>query len=476
MIFNSYIFILVFLPLSVLGYQIARQKLSSLGKSIYISLVSLFFYCYSETFHGLVFAGILLCNLCCYFIMQYIHRSELRKVLLAIGIAGNLSWLIYYKYYNFMIGTVNNIFHMDLQLRDSRLPIGISFISFHMITFLVDAYRNEIRDFSVRKYFAYFTFYPKLVSGPIVTYNEMQQGERYDDHWRLLAEGLCLFIMGLSKKVLFADQFGNAVDWTWSNLSEVNGLTMILASFMYSLQIYFDFSGYSDMAIGVARMFGYVLPVNFNSPYKAANIAEFWGRWHMTLTNFFTHYLYIPLGGNRKGKIRTYINVMVVFLCSGLWHGASWSFVLWGAIHGALMILHRMLKNRIGRIPHGVKVLFTFLIVNFTWMIFRSGSIGQLRESMRTLIRWEEFSINAEFIHCFDNILFGIVGNQNAIFFVAGALLILALFVVCIFPNTQEIIESGKYLTPQVAIIIILGAFISILSLSNVTNYIYAIF
>lgn len=371
---------------------------------------------------------------------------------------------------------LNVFFHMNLPLKDSELPLGISFISFHMIAFLIDAYRNEIKNFTIGKYFAYFTFYPKVVSGPIVTYNEMQKGEENRDYWELLAEGLYLFVMGLFKKVFLADQLGSAVDWAYGNLSELNSVTMILVSFMYSLQIYFDFSGYSDMAIGVARTFGYVLPVNFNSPYKAMDIADFWDRWHMTLTKFFTQYLYIPLGGSRKGKVRTYGNIIIVFLCSGLWHGASWTFVVWGVCHGVLMVLHRIIGRRLKWIPRAVKVLMTFLAVNFTWIIFRAGSIEQLKAGMEALIRWDGIKVNAEVIHCFDNILFGVVQSEGCIIALVCILLAVALLAVFFLPNTQVIVAQRGYLNWKMAVVIIIVALISILSLSDVTNYIYAMF
>lgn len=476
MIFNSYIFILVFFPISVMGYQIIKQKKSPLLNSIYISIISLVFYFCSEIFYGCVFIGILLCNLACFYLLNLFRNANMRKLTLAAGIMGNLCWLAYYKYFNFAIESINSLFHLELPFKDSGLPLGISFISFHMIAFLTDAYNNNISHFSINKYFAYFTFFPKVVSGPIVTYNQMEEGETNRECWDLLAEGLFLFLAGLIKKVIFADTLGNAVDWAYGNLPELNTVTMLLVSFMYTLQIYFDFSGYSDMAIGVARMFGYVLPVNFNSPYKSTDMAEFWDRWHMTLTNFFTRYLYIPLGGNRKGIVRTCINIMVVFLCSGLWHGASWTFVLWGAVHGALLILHRKFSKRLGRVPHYLKVLITFLIINFTWIIFRAGSLLQLKESMDALFRWKGFTINSGLMKCFDGIGFGVLQNEYCPLIAVGIFLLVAFLTVFTFPNTQEVVEKKLFLNRKVATVLIIGAVISILSFSNVTTYIYAMF
>ena len=476
MIFNSYIFILVFFPISVMGYQIIKQKKSPLLNSIYISIISLLFYFYAEVFYGYVLIGILLCNLVCYYLLHWFRNADMRKLILAAGIMGNLCWLAYYKYFNFAIESINSIFRLELPFRDSGLPLGISFISFHMIAFLADSYNNNISDFSINNYFAYATFFPKVVSGPIVTYNEMEKGETNRACWDLLAEGLFLFLAGLIKKVIFADTLGHAVDWAYGNLSELNSITMLLVSFLYTLQIYFDFSGYSDMAIGVARMFGYELPVNFNSPYKSTDMADFWDRWHMTLTNFFTRYLYIPLGGNRKGTVRTYINIMIVFLCSGLWHGASWTFVLWGAVHGALLILHRRFGGKLGSVPHILKVLSTFLIINFTWMIFRAGSWLQLKESMAVLFRWEGFTIHSELLQCFDGIGFGILQNEYCILIAAGIFLFVAFLTVFACPNTQEVVERKLFLNRKVTIVLVIGAVMSILSFSNVTTYIYAMF
>lgn len=263
--------------------------------------------------------------------------GEWGKIFLAAGISINLAALFYFKYYNFFIGNVNVLFKADLEIRNIVLPLGISFVTFQQIAFLADAYRKETPDYALWQYALFVLFFPHIISGPIILHNDFMpllNGDRKKADWEQFASGIYTFAMGLGKKVLIADMFAEAVDWGYGNIAALNSTSAVFVSIAYSIQIYFDFSGYSDMAVGISRMLRLDLPINFNSPYKAATILEFWDRWHITLTRFFSKYLYIPLGGNRKGNLRTCLNTMAVFLCSGLWHGANWTFVLWGILHG----------------------------------------------------------------------------------------------------------------------------------------------
>lgn len=474
MVFNSYEFVFIFLPFSVAGYWLVKSFLkSTFLNSIYVIAVSLLFYFCSEVFHGVVFLGMMTCNWICYLLLSHSSSSVIRKFFLFAGIAGNMSWLIYYKYYNFFIDTINLIFKTDLQIKTSLLPLGISFISFSMIAFLIDGYRGEYKKIKFMDFATFATFFPKLVSGPFVQCKDMCDKSNKKDKWELLAEGLFLFVMGLGKKVLLADLLGNAVDYAYNNLDQMDTCTVLVVSLMYSFQIYFDFSGYSDMAIGIGRMFGYVLPINFNSPYKAVSIADFWDRWHMTLTRFLTNYLYIPLGGSRKGKIRTYINIMLVFLCSGFWHGASWTFVLWGAMHGVAMVVFRMFKKIFERIPQWLGALLTFLFVNATWLVFRSNSLGNLRMLIKALINWQGIMLNEAILECFN---WGIFNVANIRVICLAICLLLCFCIVFVLPNTQEIVEHQGYLRKEMAVVSVLMAVVSIMLLSNVTNYIYAMF
>lgn len=331
-----------------------------------------------------------------------IEKQKIRKYIYILGILGNLSLLFYFKYYDFFVENINAVFSTSIALRHILLPLGISFFTFQQISFLTDTYRKEIVDCSFVNYALFVSFFPQLIAGPIVTQDEMlPQFEKIGR--KIEAEefmrGFLLFVLGMSKKVLIADTFGLAVDTGYGMLENLNSVDAILVMLFYTLQLYFDFSGYCDMAIGIGGMMGIKIPLNFYSPYKASNIIDFWKRWHITLSRFFMKNIYIPLGGNRKGPARMYFNLFLVFFISGIWHGAGWNFILWGMMHGILYCIsrfifsfgqkskqdkilavedsnsekkpavHRMLKKTLG-------VIFTFVFVNVAWVFFRSPSVS----------------------------------------------------------------------------------------------------
>ena len=401
MLFNSYIFVFLFLPLSLAGYYAAGRKLGKKAAQVWLAAMSLWFYG-SFSFGCLaVLAGSVLFNYMICLKMNGTGSSAIDsawsgnwngagrkagKVLLVTGIAGNLILLAFFKYMNFFIGNLNAVSGKDLPFLKLLLPVGISFFTFQQISWLVDNYRGEIRDCGFLEYLLYITYFPKLAEGPIVRHEELlpqfaQAGEkRFDGEG--FARGICLFIFGMFKKVILADTFGGAVDYGYGNLEFMHGWDALLLVVFYSLQLYFDFSGYCDMGRGISRMFGIELPVNFNSPYKGKNIIDFWKRWHITLNRFFTKYVYIPLGGNREGRGKMYRNLLLVFLLSGLWHGAGWNFILWGMMHGVLYVFTRMWQQRKGYRPAGkasgmIGMLLTFLYVSVAWVYFRADGIAQ---------------------------------------------------------------------------------------------------
>ncbi len=311
--------------------------------------------------------------------------------------------LFYFKYFDFFIENINAVFGTSVALRNIVLPLGISFFTFQQISFLADTYRGELDGCSFVDYALFVSFFPQLIAGPIVTHDEMlpqfkEIGTKHfdeDDFCR----GLFIFILGMGKKVLIADTFGMAVDTGYGMIEQLGSVDAILLMLFYTLQLYFDFSGYCDMAIGIGKMMGIEIALNFNSPYKACNIIDFWKRWHITLSRFFTKNIYIPLGGNRRGNVRMYVNLFLVFFLSGLWHGAGWNYILWGVMHGVLYCATRWWqftvkvrsvnaeilkaeKTSIGKAVlagtgHVLKVFATFLYVNAAWVFFRSESIGQ---------------------------------------------------------------------------------------------------
>lgn len=275
-----------------------------------------------------------------------------------------------------MLENFNGIFGADIPLPHIVLPLGISFFTFTQIAFLVDAYRGEVKEYDLTRYMLFVTYFPHLLAGPILHHKEMmpQFASRWNwaVRWRNVAVGLFLFSIGLFKKVVIADTFAEWADAGFDTATTLNFFEAWATSLSYTLQLYFDFSGYTDMAIGMSLMFNIRLPINFNSPYKARDIQDFWRRWHITLSRFLRDYIYIPLGGNRVSKLRNYFNLFAVFLIGGLWHGASWMFVIWGALHGAAIVIHRIWKDLGLRMWEWLAWLITFNFVNIAWVFFRA--------------------------------------------------------------------------------------------------------
>jgi len=393
MLFNSYIFIFAFLPVVLTVFLVIRTRMEIYWAVGWLALASLFFFGWWRPDYLVILLGSVVVN---YgfgrALLSNRYSSRTSSQLLALGVLFNLSLLGYYKYAGFFVSNVNDIAGTGWAVPSILLPIGISFFTFQQIAFLVDARRGAVAKFSPLDYLFFVSFFPQLIAGPIVHHSEiMPQVQKISgrDVYKDLAVGISIFIVGLFKKVVIADMFAVYADAGYGALD--GGQTLDFASawvtaLAYCLQIYFDFSAYSDMAIGLARMFGLTLPVNFFSPYKSQNIIEFWRRWHMTLSRFLRDYLYFPLGGNRRGSLVRSLNVAIVMLLGGLWHGASWTFVIWGGTHGALLAVNhgwRALEiSRKGIFQsRTVKVLMiglTFVVVTVAWVPFRSSSVDQM--------------------------------------------------------------------------------------------------
>ncbi len=295
-------------------------------------------------------------------------------------IVSNVLLLFYFKYLNFFITNINAIFTKEIPLKEIILPLGISFFTFQQIMYVVSVYRNQI-SLNVLDYLVYILYFPKLLMGPLNDPKEfidqINEDERKKGDWNNIANGLKILSFGLFKKLVLADTFAIAVNWAYTNIDVATSMDWLLAMLFYTFEIYFDFSGYTDMAVGISTMLNIQLPSNFNSPYKAMSIREFWKRWHISLTTFFTKYIYIPLGGSREGIVHTYLNTMIVFLISGLWHGANWTFILWGVLHGTFSLLDRITEKHRNKVNIVVQWSLTFLVVNILWLLFRSESIEQ---------------------------------------------------------------------------------------------------
>lgn len=405
MLFNSYIFILLFLPLCVAGYFCLNHFHKYRLAQAFLLGMSLWFYGYFNPGYLLVILSSILLNFGIYRGLQKYRGRPCAKALMVGGVLINLGILGYFKYMDFFIGNLNALFSVGLPLLKIALPLGISFFTFQQISFVVDAYHGEIPSYDLLSYACFVTYFPQLIAGPIVTHDELvpqfMDREKKTLNYDNLAKGIYLFTLGLAKKRLLADNFGNLVTYGFTTIDRLTSITAFLVMLAYTIQIYFDFSGYCDMAIGIGKMFNIDLPLNFNSPYKALTITEFWDRWHMTLTRFFTKYIYIPLGGNRKGRVRTYVNVMIVFLASGLWHGANWTFVFWGAIHGCFVVLTRCCKKFFDRLHPVLGWLITFSFVNVAWVFFRAESFGQALTLLKALVSWNFAPIDPNFIEMF---------------------------------------------------------------------------
>ena len=407
MVFSSNIFLLYFLPVFLLIYFVCPRRF----RNYVILLFSIVFYAYG----GPEFILILLASTTAtYFLVKGMCRAEAvrkKKWLCAIAIIINLGLLVYFKYANFLVDNVNailSLFYINgLNLSKIVLPIGLSFFTFQSITYVLDTYRGQVKPMDkLTDYIVYIMMFPQLIAGPIVKYGDVEQQLRHrESPPDECLHGFYRFVIGLSKKVLIADVIAVQADACFgADLASLDMGTAWIGSLAYTMQLYFDFSGYSDMAIGLGRIMGFKFPENFNNPYTSRSITEFWRRWHMTLGNFIMNYLYIPLGGNRRGKGRTYLNLWICFLLSGLWHGAAWTFVLWGAFHGFFIVLEKIFKVRGERLEVRsetakkrspfislLSVFFTFIIVNFGWGLFRADTIGQAFDYYKAM-----FSFNFE--------------------------------------------------------------------------------
>ncbi len=381
MLFNSYIF-LAFLPITWAVYFLFNHFNKFRIAQVTLIVASFVFYGYGNYRLCLLLAFSITVNYLLHLGMMRERSSDgFRRFFLILGILINLGLLFYFKYFDFTLQNLNRFFGTDFVMRNIALPLGISFYTFQQISFIVDSYQRKMEKYGFLDYSLFVSFFPQLIAGPIVLHQEIipqfQNPEKRKVNYDNLLSGAEYFIMGFAKKVLLADSFARICDAGYENLSALNSLSAVCTILTFTLEIYFDFSGYCDMALGIGRFFNIYIPVNFNSPYKALNISDFWKRWHMTLTRFLTTYIYIPLGGSRRGMVRTYVNIMIVFTLSGLWHGADWTFVLWGMLHGVAMVIYRVGKKAFDRLPAWFMWLCTFLFVNAAWVFFRADFFMQ---------------------------------------------------------------------------------------------------
>ena len=412
MTFNSYSFIFIFLPVFLIGvWGIQRFSFGKIGKAtlmkLWLIVMSAFFFVGYGALSIAVFLVSIVWNLIFSYAISKVQKNNSKGSLIkAIAIAGNVLLLAGFKY-----------------LGSGAMPVAISFYTFSQIMFIAELGVTITEGFHILDYLSYILFFPKILQGPIADYKNILGGIDGLSEKKLSSEnfvfGIMLFSLGLSKKVLLADVLGKAVDFAYGGVATMTALDAILVAVSYSFQLYFDFSGYCDMAEGVCRMLGMELTRNFDAPYTSENIAEFWDRWHISLTKFFTRYLYIPLGGSRKGAFRTYLNILLVFFVSGLWHGNGWNFVIWGLMHGILMVVRRLFVSAAGNdgknavsdkkgfsfhIRRIINTALTFSYVTTAWVFFRAPSVKDALTLLGKIVNidaWRGFHISIKFAECF---------------------------------------------------------------------------
>ena len=475
MLYNSYAFIFLFLPVAFAGFFIVARASHQLA-ALWLACASLFFYGWWNP----KYVALLLASILFNFAMGYLigrRRGEdaaKAKTLLTLAIVANLALLGYYKYANFFIATYNAAAHQNVLMMDIILPLGISFFTFTQIAFLVDVYRGIAKEYSFIHYLLFVTYFPHLIAGPVLHHKQMMPQfaakESYRINWDNVAVGLTMFTFGLCKKVLIADSLEPIANGVFDAVHRGENLMLFdawVGALAYTFQLYFDFSGYSDMAIGLSRMFNVKLPLNFNSPYRATSIIDFWRRWHMTLSTFLRDYLYVPLGGNRYGTVRRYVNLMITMLLGGLWHGANWTFVAWGGLHGLFLVVNhfwRALTEKLGVrdagpawLRHGMAWFITFLSALIAWVFFRAENFGDAATMLRGMAGMRGVTVGLAFenSHAVHQLaaslgmpleLLGFLplatGASGLSVLEVGVLLAMSAGIAWLMPNTQQILAK----------------------------------
>lgn len=485
MLFNSYEFILFFLPICAIAYFLLNHYRLALAAKIWLILGSLFFYSWWNIKYLPLIVGSIMFNFTIGLMLAKDINTKFtffsRRLLLIFGIGGNLTLLAYFKYTNFLIDNINTIFESNIYAQDIILPLGISFFTFTQIAFLVDAYKFKVKELSYLNYSLFVTFFPHLLAGPILHHKEMMP--QFDTlrnkipNYKNISMGLFLFSIGIFKKLMIADTFS---EWANAGFSATQNLSMIeawITSLSYTIQIYFDFSGYTDMALGIALIFNIKLPVNFNSPYKALNIQDFWRRWHITLSRFLRDYIYIPLGGNQVGPLKVYSNIFTVFLLGGLWHGASWMFIIWGLLHGFGMIIHRIWVNFGLSMNRWIAWVATFSFINFTWIFFRATNFDQATNIIKGMLGLQGIIIPPSLSYKFGYLKhYGINFAEWSI--IIGNKYMIILFVLLIILFTGYFKNSNYYAEHFKPNLIYLGIsmfclIVSFLSLEKTSQFLY---
>jgi alginate O-acetyltransferase complex protein AlgI len=477
MLYNSYEFIFLFLPIVFAGFFLIARKSHQLA-ALWLAMVSLFFYGWWNPKFVTLLLGSILFNFGAGYLIGRKRDQDLgqAKMLLTAAIVANLALLAYFKYTNFFITTYNGVAEQNVLLLDIILPLGISFFTFTQIAFLVDVYRGIAREYRFVHYLLFVTYFPHLIAGPVLHHKQMMPQfsakETYKINWDNVAVGLTIFALGLCKKVLIADSVEPIANGVFNAAHRGENVMLFDAwagALAYAFQLYFDFSGYSDMAIGLSLMFNVRLPLNFNSPYRATSIIDFWRRWHITLSTFLRDYLYIPLGGSRAGPVRRYANLLITMLLGGLWHGANWTFVVWGGLHGVFLVINhlwRALTEKLGLrdvgpawMRAGAGWLITFLCALVAWVFFRAENFNDASLMLHGMAGLRGMTVgmsleNSAALHSLVNMLhmplelLGFLplatGASGLSVLEVGLLLAMASGIAFLMPNTQQLLHKAQ--------------------------------
>ncbi len=492
MVLPSYSFIFIFLPITLILYWItASRNLYTAGKIILLVSSLVFYALLSPGIKGL--CALLILAAVSYLIANFglaSGRSRiLRKSLMIIGVVLNIVILIYCRYLSYIEQLTVRAGGPSFTFEAVVVPVGISYFTFSQIAFIVDSYRDPEISYSALDYLLFISFFPKITVGPIALTSEMipqfNDPSRKQINYDNMAKGIYRFTLGLSKKLLLADNLGKFVDIGYANIPNLGTSNSILVILSYTLQIYFDFSGYCDLASGICLMLNLDLCENFDGPYRSLSITEFWKRWHITLTRFFRNYLYIPMGGNRKGAVRTYLNNLFIFLVSGLWHGAATHFVLWGAIHGIGIIISKLISPVSTKAPKIIRWFITFSFVNIAWVFFRADNLTIALDILRQLFTGGFVPLNSELIAAcipteFQLLQWIILKLAPDFTYYSGciiwiALVMLGLYLSACSKTVRERCDIFKASGKKVAVTVLLFTW-SILSLSEVAEFIYVNF
>lgn len=483
MLFNSYIFIFLFLPLVLLGwFGLNKIKLQKIAEVFLIGM-SLWFYAYFNYSYIYIIVGSCLFNFIYSYIVEKIKKTSYKKFLGLFAIIVNLGVLFYYKYFDFFIENVNMIFHRDYNLLHIMLPLGISFFTFQQLSFVIDRLKGEAPHYTILEYLSFVTFFPQLIAGPIVLHDEFipqwNNPQKRNFNVENFTDGCVQFILGLGKKVLLADTLGIVVNQAYFNRYYFTTWSAIVFILAYAFELYFDFSGYCDIAMGIGKMFNFTIPRNFNYPYLSTSMKEFWNNWHITLSRFFVQYVYIPLGGGKKGNLRKHGNTMIVFLLSGLWHGANWNYVWWGFLNGLGVIYNNTRKKELKNRKLAWFLTFSYFL--FTLIFFRSESMEDVKIILRGLIN----PVGVKFVYDMANFMdipeLYILRKASEMIYpkVTGIIYCIAFFFVMILcavfirgKNAETIVKEGKY-SKKMAVMLAIIFVWSVISLSGVSTFLY---